>query len=185
MPLNRKVYGVLVVCAGLCFASCSNTKYIPEGDALYIGARIQIDSSKMSHKQKKRMENNLLSLTRPKTNSKILGLRIKLLAYNLAGKPKKEKSPRGWLKNKFGEPPVLASELDLDRNSKILQSYLQNKGYFEAMVEGDTVITHKKARAIYHVQPGEVYTIQQVNLLKDSTSVNRTISADFTETFLK
>ena len=185
MAWNRLVYGVAVVWAAFLLPACSNTKYIPAGDALYTGAKIQFDSSKLSRRQKKKLSNDLLTLVRPKTNSKILGLRVKLWAYNIAGKPKKEKSIRGMIKYKFGEPPVLGSDLDLDRNAKILQSYLQNKGYFEALVEGDTVTAHKMARAIFHTQTGQVYTINEVTFVNDSTKVSKAVAADFAETLLK
>src|SRR5580692_7465389 len=144
MPLHKYSYSALLISAGLFFSYCNSAKYILANDTLYTGAKIQIDSSKLSHREKKKLKTNLLSITRPKTNSKILGLRIKLWIYNLAGKPKKKKSIRSWVKDKFGEPPVLASSLDLERNSKILQSYLQNKGYFQALVDGDTTTSHKK-----------------------------------------
>ena len=39
----------------------------------------------------------------------------------------------------MGEPPVLLSQLDLQKNIQLLQNYLENKGYFRATVTGDTV----------------------------------------------
>jgi outer membrane protein insertion porin family len=185
MPLHKYSYSALLISAGLFFSYCNSAKYILANDTLYTGAKIQIDSSILSHREKKKLKTNLLSITRPKTNSKILGLRIKLWIYNLAGKPKKKKSIRSWVKDKFGEPPVLASSLDLERNSKILQSYLQNKGYFQALVDGDTTTSHKKTEAKYRAQLFEVYRIQSVTLVRDSSAENKAIAADFSETLLK
>ncbi len=185
MALFRRAYYFFIVLIVLFFASCSNTKYLPANDDLYIGAEIKIDSSKLARKENKKIISDLSQLTRPKPNSTILGLRVKLYAYNIAGHPKKEKSPRGWFKNKFGEPPVLASNVDLIHNSKVLQSYLQNKGYFEAQVYGDTIIKKKTAKAIYHVQPGSVYRIQTVILVRDSSTLNKAIADDFSETLLQ
>ena len=185
MALLNKAYYIFTCSFVLFFASCSNTRYLPANDALYTGAKIKIDSSRLSHKQNKKIKNDLAILVRPKINSKILGLRVKLFVYNIAGHPKKKVSLRGWLKNKFGEPPVLASDVDPGRNSKVLQSYLQNKGYFLALVDGDSLTRKKKAKAIYHVQPGSQYTIQTVTLLKDSSAVNKAIAADFSETLLQ
>jgi outer membrane protein assembly factor BamA len=185
MALISRAYYFLSALIALLIVSCSNTKYLPANEALYIGAKIRIDSSKLSHKQNKKIESDLATLTRPKPNSTILGLRVKLYAYNIAGHPKKEKSPRSWFKNKFGEPPVLARDVDLDHNSKVLQSYLVNKGYFEAQVYGDSLMKNKTAKAIYHVQPGKVYTIQNVTLIRDSSILNKTIEDCFFETLLK
>jgi len=185
MELFKKAYHFFIGSMIFFFASCSNTKYLPSNEALYIGAGIKMDSSDLSHKLNKKISSDLLTLVRPKTNSKILGLRIKLFAYNIAGNPKKQKSLRGWLKNKFGEPPVLAGDIDVNHNSKVLESYMQNKGYFQALVYGDTIIRNKKAKAIYHIQSGIQYLIDTVTLVRDSSKPNKAIAADFSETLLQ
>ncbi len=185
MALFKKAYYIFTCSLVLFFASCGNTKYLPANDALYTGAKIKIDSSSLSRKQKRNIKEDLAILARPKPNKKTLGLKLKLYAYNIAGNPKKQGSVRGLLKYKFGEPPVLASDVDLGRNAKVLQSYLQNKGYFQALVDGDSIMRSKKEKAIYHVQPGNQYTIQTVTFLKDSSAVNKAIAADFSETLLQ
>jgi outer membrane protein insertion porin family len=145
--------------------ACSNTKYLPANEALYAGSVIKIDSSSLTHKKKKGLASDLNSLTRPIPNSKILGLRIKLYAYNIAGHPKKPKSPRSWFKNKFGQPPV---------------------GYFNAQASGDTVVKNKRAQAVYHVQTGVQYIIDSVVFENDTTSpLIKTITETISETLLK
>ena len=182
--IRKQVYFFLLIILFFINA-CSNTKYLPANEALYTGAVIKIDSSSLSNKTKKGLASDLNSLTRPKPNSKILGLKIKLYAYNIAGHPKKPKSPRSWFKNKFGEPPVLLSSVNTDFNTKVLQNYLQNKGYFDAQVSGDTVVKNKKAQAVYHVQTGAQYKIDSVVFQKDSSSLIKTISETISETVLK
>jgi outer membrane protein insertion porin family len=166
--------------------ACSNTKYLPANDALYTGPVIKFDSaSSLNKKKKKGLASDLASLTRPKPNSSILGLKIKLYAYNIAGHPKKPKSPRSWFKNKFGEAPVLLSSVNTDFNSKILQNYLQNKGYFSAEVAGDSLVKNKRAKAVYHVKTGVQYIIDSVVFPKDSSSLIKTINETVSETLLK
>jgi len=174
-------FGALIFCV----VSCNITRHIPPNDALYTGASISIDSSSLSHKAKKKISKNLVALTRPKPNASLLGLRLKLFLYNIAYNAKKKNSPRGWVKNKLGEPPVLASDINIDRNVKILQSYLENTGYFQAIVSGDTTIKNRKAHAVYHVQPGVRYLINKVILDNDSSALNKAIIADFSETLLQ
>jgi len=185
MDLPKIGYRTLVGLIAALLVACSNTKHLPANDALYLGANIKFDSTRVSHRKEKELKSNLRTLTRPKPNSKILGLRVKLLAYNLAGNPKKKGSPRSWLKNKFGEPPVLASDVDLGYNSKVLQSYLQNKGFFLAQVYGDTASKSKKSRAVYHIQTGRVYSIESVTWVWDSSELNKVIATDFSKTLLK
>jgi outer membrane protein assembly factor BamA len=168
--LNRYFIG-FVAMAGLLLASCSSTRNLPEGDALYLGAQVKVEGEGLSRKEKKELREDMESLTRPRPNKKFLGMRFKLWAYNLAGKPKKRNSPAGWLKYKVGEPPVLLSEVRLDYNDKVLHSTLENRGYFRAKTDSDTTVKRKKARAIYTLYPGPQYTINEVKFEGDSTTI--------------
>src|SRR5262245_42791181 len=107
--------------------ACSNTRKIPAGDALYLGAKVSVKDDSLTYKKRKELREDLASLARPRPNSKFLGMRIKLFFYNLAGNPKREKSFAGWIKYKLGEPPVLLSDVNLDRNTKLLQNSLENR----------------------------------------------------------
>jgi outer membrane protein insertion porin family len=169
---TRKYCAAIYLLAGYIFlaSSCSNTKYLPAGDALYTGAKITIEDKTVSKKKKKAVRKQLAQLPRPKPNSKILGMRIKLYAYNIAGHPKREGSLRGWLKYKVGEPPALLSDLDLDKNIQVLKSYLENKGYFRAEVTGDTTVKKRRATATYKVTTGPQYTIDSIIFPHDSSS---------------
>lgn len=180
------IYQVFIVfITGILLASCSSTRKIPEGDALYTGASIRMSSDTLSKKKQKSLKGDLSSLLRPKPNKKFLGMRFKLSMYNLAGKPKKESSPAGWLKYKVGEPPVLLSSLNLDQNIKVLQSTLENQGFFQAVVTGDTVVKKKKASAVYTVNTGPLYTIREVVFVKDSSEVSRHIDTASKNTSLR
>lgn len=152
-------------------ASCSSTKSVPKGDALYTGASITIKDDAVSRKKKKAVRSQLNGLTRPRPNKKFLGMRFKLWAYNFAGTPKKEKGLKNWFKNKVGEPPVLLSTVNLNHNVDVLKSYLENKGYFQAKVSADTTIKGKKASAEYSVTTGSQYSIAAVNFPEDTSTI--------------
>lgn len=156
-------------------ASCSNTRKLPDGEALYLGATVKVRGEDLSAKKRKAIRKELSALTRPRPNKKILGVRFKLWVYNLAGNPKKETSIRGWLKNKVGEPPVLLSDLSLNKNTAVLENYLENKGFFQAGVRGDTTVKNKKATAIYRVRTGLQYVIDTVRFEMDSSFLANTI----------
>jgi outer membrane protein insertion porin family len=165
--------------------SCSITKSLPPGDALYTGASVKITDDLVSNKKKKSIRSELEALTRPRPNKKILGIRFKLFMYTLAGNSKKEKSFRNWIKNKFGEPPVLLSDVNPDYNSKVLQSNLENRGFFHASVTGDTTVKNRKASATYTVKTGLQYHINAVSFAHDSSVLSRTILEDSLKTLLK
>lgn len=167
------------------FSSCSNTKKLPQGEALYTGATISIRDRNISAKKRKALKKDLATLARPKPNSKFLGMRLKLLAYNLAGNPKKETGFRGWLKYKVGEPPVLLSQVNLNKNVQVQESYLQNKGYFKADVRADSTVKNKKMAATYSARPRQLYTINEVVFLNDSSELNRNIQKTIPQTLLR
>ncbi|HLA56007.1 MAG TPA: hypothetical protein VK623_07890, partial [Flavobacterium sp.] len=136
---------------------CSNTKYLSEGELLYTGGKVTVEDSLIKRKERKALEKELKGLLRPKPNSKILGLRPKLLIYNVAGEPKKEKGFRHWLRTKVGEPPVLFSQVDLQYNADVLQNYSENRGYFKTRTASDSTRRGKRASAEFVVKPGKQY----------------------------
>ncbi len=166
-------------------SSCSNTKYLPKGELLYTGGKVKVEDDSISRKQRKDLRKVMEGLLRPKPNSKILGLRFKLYIYNIAGKPKKEKGFRHWLRNKVGQPPVLFSNVDLDFNKNILLNYAENKSYFQSRVATDSTRRGKRASAYYLVKPGSPYTIKNVIYPADTLELERAILSIKDKSFLK
>lgn len=179
------IYGLLLTGFVMIIVSCSNTRRLPANEALYLGATVKVSGEDLGKKKRNAIKSELSALTRPRPNKKILGVRFKLWVYNLAGNPKKETSIRGWLKNKVGEPPVLLSDVSLNRNTAILQNYLENKGFFQASATGDTTVKHKKATAIYTVKTGRQYMIDTVRFEMDSSFLSNTIRQTERTTLLK
>ena len=103
-------------CAALILVACSETKSLKEGQYLYKGPVIHINTpEKISGRKKAEIKTELKDLLRPKPNGKFLGIPFKLLIYNMAGEPKR-KGLSYWLKNKVGEPPVLGSMSAFEKN---------------------------------------------------------------------
>jgi outer membrane protein insertion porin family len=174
--LWQRIY-LFSLCALL--AACSATKHLPEGDKLYTGARINLKgTTELTVNEHKVLKADLQGLTRPKPNTRFLGLPIKLNLYNLFYKSKK-------LRDRLGEPPVLLSSLDLQYNSKVLQNHSENKGFFKALVTADTVVRRKKAHAVYTIEAGNQYTINSVVFENDSSQLAKAIQASAPNTLLK
>jgi outer membrane protein assembly factor BamA len=183
MKTIRQYYSFILLL--LITASCSNTRHLPEGDLLYIGGNVKVIDTLVLHKERKLLEKELKPLLRPKPNSKILGVRVKLFFYNLAGEPTKEKGFRHWLRTKVGEPPVLFSQVDLDYTTRLLQNYSQNRGYFKAMATADSTRRGKRATAEYLVKPGQQYRIKEIKFPTDSSALGKVIAATQYKTLLK
>lgn len=165
--------------------SCSNTKYLKEGQMLYTGAEVKIQNDSLPKKEKNELKAALEENLVPKPNSSILGLRPKLYFYNIAKEPKKEKGFNYWLKYKVGEKPVLLGDVDREFNRKIIENYSENKGYFNAKATYDTVSKNKKAQVIYTLRPGARYLVNNVKFQQDSTLVNKEIQNLTGKTLLK
>jgi outer membrane protein assembly factor BamA len=165
------------------FYACSSTKNIHPGDALYTGATVNFKDKQISGKKKRTLRKQLTSLTRPVPNARFLGIPFKLNVYNAFAKAKK--GPGKWLRESFGQPPVLLSNLNLNTNVQVLQNYLVNKGYFNAKVEGDTSVKRKKATAQYSVQTGNQYHVQQVQFRGDSSILHNSVRETMPKTLLK
>ena len=166
-------------------SSCSNTKFLQEGQMLYTGAKINIKNDTLSKKEKSNLKEALQDQLRPKPNSSFLGLRPKLYIYNITKEPKKQKGIGYWLKYKVGEKPVLLGDVDREFNKKIIVNYSENKGFFNAKASSDTISKNKKAQVIYTLKPGARYLISQVNFPEDSTEINKEIQTVKDKTFLK
>ncbi|WP_262149150.1 translocation and assembly module lipoprotein TamL [Chryseobacterium foetidum] len=155
--------------------SCSNTKFLKDGQLLYTGAEVKVESDSLTKKEKSALQSALEENLTPKPNSSFLGLRPKLYAYNATKEPKKEKGLRYWLKYKFGEEPVLLGDVDREFNKDIIVNYSENKGYFNAKAKYDTISKNKKAQVIYTLNPGGRYLISNVKFPADSSLINQEI----------
>jgi outer membrane protein insertion porin family len=163
--------------------ACSNTRYLPRGEKLYTGAQVKINdpNEDLTKSDAKAVASELLGFVRPRPNKKILGLRVKLYLYNIS-RTNKKKGLRHWFNTKFGEPPVLMSEVDVEKNSDVLQSRLQNESYFQAQVSGDTISKGRTAKAIYTAQPGPNYTIRKILFPDGKTDIDTAIAGTAKQT---
>lgn len=176
---------VLILLSAVFLSACNNLKKLPANDALYTGASLKLDSIDVKKKEAKAIKEDLSSLIRPRPNRKVLGMRLRLSAYNMAGNPKKESSLGGWLKYKFGEPPVLMSQVNLQRNIQVLQNTMENTGFFQVQVLGDTQIVRKKGSANYTVLAGPRYSVADVFFDSTNTPLHRAILEVVPATLLK
>lgn len=156
--------------------SCSTTKHVPENDALYTGASIKLKPVNDSVRfDRKALNEELDELIRPAPNKSFLGIKFKLLFYNMGG----------WFRKKLGEAPVLASSVNFEKNRQVLQNRMENRGYFRSEVTFDTTIKNKKATARYEVTVYPRYTIQTVKYPGDSSDISKQLARVSRRSLLK
>ncbi|MES2240053.1 MAG: BamA/TamA family outer membrane protein [Bacteroidota bacterium] len=157
--------------------SCSGTHKIPKGDLLYVGHTITIEKGEETKKKnRKEIKSVLKTLIRPIPNRTILGMRPGIFFYNLVGEVKKDKGFKHWIKYKLGEEPVLMSKVNLDYNKKVIQNYVENKGFFNAESKADSTRSGKKVKANYTVKLNNQYKIKSVVFPKDSIILSKEIN---------
>ncbi|MGF7139619.1 translocation and assembly module lipoprotein TamL [Roseimarinus sediminis] len=139
--------------------ACKTTKYVPDNRYLLNDIEIKIDNDAISKEE-------LHTHLRQEENLKILGLfKFHLWLYNLSS----QKKESGWLKN-IGEPPVIYDSGLKNRSKQQLTQYLNNKGYYQAVVEDSVIFSSKKAKVLFQIQSGDPYLIRNISYeIKDQT----------------
>lgn len=183
--LPKQLNNIYIAATVLFIAGCSNTKFVPEGDYLYTGAKVEIVGDSISKKAKSNLKKTFEESLTPKPNKSIFGLRPKLYIYNITGEPKKDKGFKYWLKYKVGEKPVYLSSVDIPFNLDLIENTGENSGYFNITASYDTVTSNKKAEIRYRTTPRSQYLIEKVSFPKDSTVLAREIGKTADKTLLK
>src|SRR5688500_1830247 len=106
---------ILLIFSIILLNACSTTKNLPANEKLYTGASVEVKSNELTTRERKVLRSDLHGLTRPKPNTRFLGIPFKLNLYNFFYKSKPN-SFFGRLRDKSGEPPVLLSSVDVENN---------------------------------------------------------------------
>ncbi|HEX6914083.1 MAG TPA: BamA/TamA family outer membrane protein [Chitinophagaceae bacterium] len=166
-----KLFACILI-IGLLFTGCS-PKLAP-GETLFVGSTVKLDNMERGKVSKRTLKKELQGLVRPRPNTKVLGLRLKLWANRIP-----------FLRKKFGEPPVLTSSVNFEKNTQVLENRLQNKGYFHATVSFDTVTRRKKTHVTFTSNVGPQYSIASVSFPADSSELSKAIAATAGRSLLK
>ncbi|MGV8091000.1 MAG: BamA/TamA family outer membrane protein [Mangrovibacterium sp.] len=149
--------------------SCSSTKFVPEGKKLLNDVDIHVDNKQVNKEEIK-------AQVRQKENLKILGfLKFHLAMYNLSSKKKQN----DWLK-RIGEEPVIYQEYQTQQSKDQLNLYLQNKGYYDAVIE-DTVIQHPKkpkVNLVFNIRTGSPYRIRNYTIKTEDEKIRPLLMND-------
>jgi outer membrane protein insertion porin family len=173
-----------LIILSLFMSACSTTKFLAPGQKLYTGGQVKIADKNIKKSDSKALTADLESLLRPRPNGKILGLRVKLWIYDKT-KTNKKRGLRHYLNTHLGEPPVLLNSVDLVKNSTILQDRMQNLGYFQAQVNGDSITKKKTGKAVYTVQAGPPYIIRKLTFPTGKRAVDTAVAGSASQSLLK
>ena len=142
--------------------SCSITKYIPEGEKLYTGAKIEIEADS-AVENIKALKSDLETVLRPEPNSKFLGMHLGLYYHYKAQKDNPGFINR-WLNKKIGEKPIYQSDIKTFEIEDVLINRLENKGFFYSSAASSIEEKETEAFVNYKVQVTKPYTVANFQL---------------------
>ncbi|HBL76094.1 MAG: hypothetical protein A2W90_11810 [Bacteroidetes bacterium GWF2_42_66] len=171
----------ILILGCLFLAACSGTRHLPEGEKLYTGAEIKLESAdKLNTRSIKAVAEEAL---RPAPNKGFFGIRPKLWMYNAAGENPKTKLKQ-WLK-KRGEAPVLMSNVKPGVTSAIIDARFFNIGIFKSFTESETVEKKRTAKLIYTSHLHQPYVIKDLVYVISDDSLSRLILAEKHKSLIK
>ena len=146
--------------AALVLSSCSNLKYLDEGQQLYTGSEVKIESEeKISNK--KEVVSELERVIRPQPNEKILFWRPRLWFYNAAGEDPGNFLTR-YMRNTIGRAPVLFEDFSVDQSLRLIENRLFNMGFFDAQIHYRIKEKKKRASVEFSLALNPAFTIAEL-----------------------
>ena len=152
--MKKSLLGLSLMVVVLVLASCSATKYVPEGSYLLDEVQIRTDD--------KRVRPSALSMyVRQNPNAKWFSLiKTQLYVYNWSGAD----STR-WINRalrKMGDPPVIYSSEETARSAEEMEKAVRNMGFMGATVSTEREVSHKKLKLTYRVAAGRPYRVRSI-----------------------
>jgi hypothetical protein len=183
MRINTLAF--FLICIGL--SSCSVQKYVPEGQALYVGNKVKVQADTVSKPNVSGLADKLEAIIKPAPNKTLFGFPWKVWFYYVIGEPKDEGGLRSWFRKKLGEEPIYASQRVVNINASNMVSFMDNEGYYRSSARGKLNVSKKKtATAEYEAYVMPRYFINEVNfVVPDSSTFNKDLVLSKSRTYLR
>lgn len=179
---HLKKYVLVLIC--FLTAACSGIKHLPDGEKLYTGMEIKLETDEnISKKEKKIIIAHVKASVRPAPNKVFLGMRPRLWMYMAAGEVPANKFER-WLK-KTGEEPVLIRSVKPGISADIIDARLFNIGIFKSYTRSQTVEKEHTAKIIYTSHIHQPYTVKALIFSFADDSLHNVILSGKDESFIK
>lgn len=160
----------IIVFGMLLLASCSETKYVAEGELLLDKVRVKSDV-----KERAINTTELKSYVRQRGNSRWFSLiKVPLYTYSLSGR-----DTTRWLNRtlrSIGEAPQIYDSLLTIQSAVRLRDNLQNMGYLRATVDVGQKVKGKKLSTTFYLHPGKRYTIRRVSYDIQDTAIAKILN---------
>lgn len=182
MKINLFVRNIILICfwgfIALLPTGCSTTAKLDPGEQLYNGMALNIkpfDGEKLPSE----MVSDLAKAVNVKPNNpwpyispyKRSPFPVGLWVYNHWNDS--ARGLKGWLYKELAEPPVLVSDVKAKTRTKMLESILDNNGYFGSVVTYDIkpAKNPRKGTVVYNLNVSAPYLIDSIQYINDTTKL--------------
>ena len=174
---------IIVAFFAAMIVSCSTTRRLSEDDPLYTGVkRISIENVD-GEKLPSDVKSQVKEAVNVAPNNSLISPTIRypfpigLWVYN--NWDSEATGLKGWLYKKMVEEPVLLSDVRPELRVKMIDEILENNGYFNSNVKYELIKgkNPKKVKVSYDVNTGQVYRIDSIELLPDTTHLYHIIDS--------
>jgi outer membrane protein assembly factor BamA len=178
IPLLRRFRFIACVVAAFSVSSCSPVKDL--------GPNAYLLNKNIIKSDKEELTSGAKGIIKQNPNRKILGLfRFHLGVYNLANQGKPTKFKR-WVKKTIGEEPVVLDRGLTAKSRDQLELYMQNQGYFNAVVTDTTeLLRRKRANVTYNINSGKPYYLRKIEYSIYDPVMEQLVMADTANSLLK
>lgn len=170
------LYTILLYFA-MSLASCSATKFVPDGSYLLDEVKIHSDNKNIK-------PSDMRLYIRQNPNSKWFStIKTQLYVYNLSGRDSTKRF------NKFlrrvGDAPVIYNEEEAVRSQEEMTKAVQNMGYIGATVKKTTKRKKKKIKLSYAITAGNPYIVNRLIYNISDLKIKEYMQKDSANSLLK
>ncbi|MCS2922568.1 outer membrane protein assembly factor [Bacteroides fragilis] len=161
----------------LSLASCSATKFVPDGSYLLDEVKIHTDNKEIK-------PSDMRLYVRQNPNSKWFStIKTQLYVYNWSGRDSTK-----WFNRflrKIGDAPVIYNESDAIRSQEEIAKAVQNLGYMGASVKRTTKTKKKKLKLFYEITSGKPYIVRTLKYDISDKKIAEYLRNDSTQSMLR
>lgn len=175
--MKKHLACLICMCSLLLLASCSVTKYVPDGAYLLDDVHIETDNKEVK-------PGNLSLFIRQNPNAKWFSLiKTQLYVYNWSGSDSTKWVNR--MLRRLGDAPVIFNDKEATRTQEEMTKAVQNMGYMGASVDVVRQVKKKKMKLLYKVKTGKVYTVRSLKYDIKDPKVAEYMQNDSAQTLLR
>lgn len=155
--MQRLVRTTLILLSLLVMSSCSIRRYVPEGKSLLLRNKIEITEN---YKELRRpdISKHVVQDAMPQ----LFGWMPMVNVYYRTEK-KTDKKFYKWVNENIGNEPVYYNETSTFESKRVIETYLNDIGFFRSNVETSSKTKNKRTKVTYTIRPSKPYKIANIS----------------------